>query len=387
MKVFKTIALILVVSSSLWAAHISSASISYTCLGNDTYAYELVIFRDCTFGGAQFDNPVRIGVYSGDNFLETLNVPLSFTDDVEDVEFETYPNCEVNSESYCVQKGTYSFELNLPTQLEEYVVFYTRCCFSANVANMLDGDRTGITVVCEISPLAQMECNSQDTPSFNLTRPYCLNTLYESDLPTVDSEGDSLAYSMCLPYRGGGPQGATEPGDANGCSGVTPNPVICPPSYEPIELLPEFSEEDPFPTLDGFTLDNINGTLSFTPTIQGVYHFGLCVEEYRNGALLSSTIINLAKWDERISSSEDIIDDYDLRVSAVSDSYLELVTDIDISQNINVSILDVSGKSIDCNKTINTHSITLDFNSLSSGIYFVKVSGSRINETMKVFIP
>ena len=384
MKVFRLIALFILVSTSLSAAHISSASISYKCLGNENYEFELIIYRDCDGGGAQFDNPVRIGVYSGDDYVTEASIEITSQ---ENVVVESYLDCSLSPESYCIEKASYIFEFNLPTQSENYKVFYTRCCWSSSIANLLDPNMTGITVVSEISPLAQLACNSQEAYSFSLSTPLCSNVPYELSLPLFDSEGDSLVYSMCLPYKGGGSAGATTPGSADACDGVTPAPLNCPPTYEPVELLPQYTADNPFPTVDGFDIDSINGTISFTPTIQGSYLFGLCVEEYRNGVLLSSQILNLAKWDEIVSSTEDYVEEYDLRINSVSATRIEFVSNINISKDVKIEIFDRQGKIIRSSTRINSNLIEINCQQLSSGLYFVNFWRSGILQTVKVLVP
>ena len=39
------------------SAHLVGGEITYTCVGNNVYQIELIVYRDCNSTGAQLDNP------------------------------------------------------------------------------------------------------------------------------------------------------------------------------------------------------------------------------------------------------------------------------------------------------------------------------------------
>jgi len=384
MKVFHSVVLLFFLSSNLLASHLSSASIRYECLGSENYQYEIVIYRDCNSGSAQFNNPLQVGIYLGYDVFDVLNVVMTSQ---EDVQIESYTDCDLNSFNYCLQKATYIFEINLPTQSEKYVVFHSRCCFSETIGYLIDPAMNGLAFLSELSPLAQLECNSQESYSFSLSRPFCANAPFELDLPLFDSEGDSLSYSMCMPFKGGGSAGVGSGGDPTACNGIAPNLYNCPPTYEPIELLPSYSAENPFPTLDGFNLNNETGSLSFVPTIQGTFIFGICVDEFRDGTLLSSQIVNLAKMDQILSSSAEFIYDEQIHLTSVTQSNIEFQFSQQIDENMKVRIVDIHGKELNFEENISRNQVNIRLREITSGMYFVRFLGSNVDSNFKIFIP
>lgn len=173
----------------------------------------------------------------------------------------------------------------LPTIKDSYHVVYQRCCRNETITNIISPNETGNTYTVEITPEAQLTCNS--SPQFNTFPPavICTNQPFSFEHNANDKDGDSLVYAFTAPLLGGGLDLSTE--GRSTCSGVTPSPP-CPPPYNEVSFIgDDFDSAHPF----GNTLqiDPSTGIISGTPTIQGHYLASIGVSEYRNGILLSST--------------------------------------------------------------------------------------------------
>ena len=49
------------------ASHIVGGELYYDCLGGNEYRITLKLYRDCLSDGAEFDNPLPITIFNGNN--------------------------------------------------------------------------------------------------------------------------------------------------------------------------------------------------------------------------------------------------------------------------------------------------------------------------------
>ncbi len=262
------------------ATHIVGGEMNYTCLGNDQYEITLTIFRDCFYGdpNAWFDDPAAIGVFDENNqLLQNILVPLLNNDTLNPV---LSSECLVVPPDVCVHTTTYRTTIELPPISGGYQLAYQRCCRNQTIANIIDPLGTGATYGVTISERALMECNSnakfQQWPPLYI----CVNEPIFFDQSAVDIDGDSIVYRLCTPLQG-----------------ATPNvPIPQPPNPPPYETVvwndPPYNENN---MLNGFAGDpplQINsetGLLTGLPNTVGQFVVGICIEEYRNGELISTT--------------------------------------------------------------------------------------------------
>jgi len=193
--------------NALKATHIVGGDFNYTCLGNDEYAIEMVVYRDCFFGNPYFDIPAVIGVFDGNNELVTdigVNGQLrvfpmgddTITNQLDDPCFLIPPNV-------CVHKTTYRDTVTLPFTAGGYTLAYQRCCRNQTILNIVAPLESGATFLVNISETALLECNSSAKwknfpPGF-----ICVDEPIEFDHSAIDAEGDSLVYKLCTPLLGG----------------------------------------------------------------------------------------------------------------------------------------------------------------------------------------
>ncbi len=262
------------------ATHIVGGEMNYTCLGNDQYEITLTIFRDCFYGdpNAWFDDPAAIGVFDENNqLLQNILVPLMNNDTLNPV---LSSECLVVPPDVCVHTTTYRTTIELPPITGGYQLAYQRCCRNQTIANIIDPLGTGATYGVTISERALMECNSnakfQQWPPLYI----CVNEPIFFDQSAIDIDGDSIVYRLCTPLQG-----------------ATPNvPIPQPPNPPPYETVvwndPPYNENNMLNGAPGdppLQIDSETGLLTGLPNTVGQFVVGICIEEYRDGELISTT--------------------------------------------------------------------------------------------------
>ncbi len=277
---FVSLFLMLAISIEVgWATHIVGGEMTYTCLGNNQYRITLTIFRDCYYGspGAWFDNPASIGVFNSNNqLIQEVLIPLDPA--LNDTLDPTLSNpCFVVPPDVCVHTTTYSTTVFLPFIPGGYQLVYQRCCRNQTIVNLIDPLDVGATYSINISETALLECNS--SPQFNNWPPLflCVNEPFQIDQSAVDADGDSLVYRLCNPLDGASPS----------------DPMPQPPNAPPFDTVPWLGNYGVWDMLNGgmggvpMTIDPHTGLLTGLPVVLGQFVIGICVEEYRNGQLIS----------------------------------------------------------------------------------------------------
>lgn len=272
--------LLLCLPGSLRATHIVGGEMNYTCLGNDEYEITLTIFRDCFNGNpnAWFDNPASIGVFNEDNeLLEEILLPLMNNDTLNPV---LTSECLVVPPDVCVHTTTYRTIVTLPPIPGGYQLAYQRCCRNETIVNIVDPLDTGATYGVTISEAALEACNSN--PKFKEWPPIyiCVNEPIVFDQSAIDQDGDSIVYRLCTPLTGATPD-IPQPQPPNN------------PPYDEIQWVdPPYSVDNMLNGSTGGAPLQINpqtGLLTGFPVTQGQFVVGICVEEYRDGILISTT--------------------------------------------------------------------------------------------------
>ena len=270
-----------------FAAHIIGGEITYECQGNDNYLFTLKVYRDCAGGGAEFDGapgapfPATLTIYQGNSNTPeatiTLNAPM-----VTNILPNLSNPCLISPPGVCVEEGVYEFSLNLPNSPTSYHISYQRCCRNNTITNIIFPGEVGATYTMELTPQAQDFCNS--SPVFNNVPPIviCANEPIDFDFSATDPDGDDLVYSFCTPFTGGGTN-QTQPTLPNG---VAPDPDL-PPPYQGVPFAAPYSATNPMLGNPTVTIDGNTGFITGVPEFLGQYVVGVCVEEYRNGQLLS----------------------------------------------------------------------------------------------------
>jgi gliding motility-associated-like protein len=263
-------------SVQVYASHIVGGEMFYDCLGNNNYRVTIKVYRDCNSTGASFDNPLYLGVfdkatntrYSTEtvSFPGSNNLPVVFSNP-----------CVTPPNNICVQEAIYTKVINLPANSGGYILTYERCCRGPGIMNLMNSDAEGLTLTAEVPGTADgILCNS--SPRFTNYPPLllCNNDQLNFDHSATDPDGDVLVYELCTPYHGGS-------------SG---NPAPNPPNFPPYNFVVwenGFTEAIPFGANGPITIDPNTGQLLASPDLIGKFVVGVCVSEYRNGILISTT--------------------------------------------------------------------------------------------------
>ena len=284
------IALLSYCSYNSYASHIVGGEIIYTYLSHSAdstsiqYHITLNLYRDPE--GINYDQQASFGIYrqnaSGQWDVHDVvrDVPIG---PVIEIDPHTDPCRTLFINSTKLESTTYSFTIDLEVSDFSYMISYQKCCRNFTINN-IDYESVGAVYDILITPEAQRLKNS--SPSFTEIPPHFICQGYDIDIRNkgVDMDGDSLVYSFCNPIFP-----AIHADSPPGCCGcTTPDPGICPPEYLELEFVAPYSSDNPLGGAPQITIQSDNGQLTGVPTTLGSYVLAICIEEYRDGELLST---------------------------------------------------------------------------------------------------
>lgn len=364
--------------------HIVSGSIGYECLGNNDYEITMILFRDCDGGGPEYDSPAYFGIYKNDGTL--FEQMSAFPQGIVNTPLESSENCLIDPPP-CIEKATYQFTINLPYEVTGYTIAYQRCCWSVSILNIDNPGEHGITVKTEITDLAQTECNTQELLDIPMAFSSCPGVDVSIPFPLYDSEGDSLVFEVCFPLDGAGSFGTPQsPGNPENCDGVQPVPA-CPPPYNPLPYAAGFSEQNPFPTMDGISFNSGTNAIEFTPSTLGLYIYAFCVTEFRNGEIMSQYRYNIFANRQFDVSSEELQEEMNVHEAWYSDDKEAIVITSENSiEKVNISVYSVDGKVMDQRVIQNQTQSLISSEGWPLGIYFISIGNNEFNEVYKIYV-
>lgn len=276
---------------ALEARHIIGGEITYECLGpgpgnSRQYRFKMKVYRDCLGNGAEFDNPAQFaiyrGTYSNNSFVQSFEVgnPV-ITALIPDT-----PNCVQQIPFVCVQQAIYTFNVTLPLSTQSYFMVYQRCCRNETISNLISPGDVGATYMVEITGDAQQLCNN--SPVFTNFPPIiiCKSFPLSFDHSATDADGDQVVYSFCSPWDGGG--NITVGSAFTSCEGAVPTPPCAPPFDNVPFAVPNYTPGNPMGGNPMVNINSLTGLITGTPVLLGQFVVGICVQEFRNGVLLST---------------------------------------------------------------------------------------------------
>ncbi len=255
-----------------FSTHIVGGEIYYDCLGGNNYKITLKSYRDCYNGQAPYDNPASIAVYDVNGVLiANLLIPYTGSDTMPI--FLANP-CFIPPTNVCVEEAIYIDTVNLPPVTGGYTLVYQRCCRNSTILNIVNPLTVGSTISIQIPDPSLATCNS--SPRYDSLPPLfmCTSTPFYFLHSATDPDGDSLAYKFCDPW-----DGASQT-----------NPMPQPPAPPPYLFVPwqtPYTATYPIASSPAFTVNVNTGVLQGTPNLIGNWVAAVCVEEWRNGQLLS----------------------------------------------------------------------------------------------------
>ncbi len=270
------------------AFHIIGGEVTYTCLGQGSalginrYQFDMYIYRDCMAGeqmAAPLDPVAPVAIWRRNNASYTMVMQLSVAlQNVQEID-QPVIECLIPPDNLCVERGYYTWTIELPTISQSYHVTYQRCCRNSTISNINNPNQSGATYSMEMRAMAQSGCNN--SPTFKEFPPtiICVNEPVSFDHSAIDSDGDSLVYSFVAPLLGGdsSPQGARPSGG--------------PPPYAAVSFrLPIYSTQEPLGGEDrgdpAVSIDPITGEITGVPKTAGQFVVGVRVLEYRDGFVI-----------------------------------------------------------------------------------------------------
>lgn len=273
LKRFITTILALVLSTQLYASHIVGGDMYYDCLGGNTYQITLKLYRDCLSDGADYDPLLPITVFNGLNVqIDHFTIPFPGSTTL-DVLFDN--PCITFPSDICVEEAIYQKTVTLPDSPTGYILSYQRCCRGPAVTNLADPGDEGLTLQIDIPPASLAICNSSARFTNYPPLVLCAGQELIFNHSAIDPDGDLLVYELCSPFGGG--------------SSIFPAPdPAAPPPYDPVDWATGISADDPFGAGD-LSIDPVTGILTAFPEAPGLYVVGVCVKEYRDGDLISTS--------------------------------------------------------------------------------------------------
>jgi gliding motility-associated-like protein len=257
------------------ATHIVGGQLNYEYMGHgDWYKITLTVFRDCYYGIPEYDNPASIGIFDGVTNVLVTELRMTTADSVTLPLVLTDP-CLVIPPDVCVSRAVYVDSVQLPFRASGYTLAYQRCCRNNSISNILTPEDTGATYSCFISAQALTLRNSSAVFKKFPDPLICNSRAINFDHSARDKDGDRLVYKLCTPFAGASP---TNP---------VPRPPTAPP-YVPLVWLAPYSLSN---IMGGVPLaiNATTGLLTGTPNTIGQFVVGVCVEEYRNNVLISTS--------------------------------------------------------------------------------------------------
>jgi gliding motility-associated-like protein len=292
--------------SGLMATHIVGGQIGYRWVSGNTYEIILDVYRDCSSPANEpFDREAFISIYDLQGGSQgSLSIPYDSTT-TQLLDGILYDECLIVPNNVCVQRTRYQATVNLGPNPPGggYRIAYIRCCRNETIANIVNPLESGAVYDIVLTREAMLRRNS--SPRFREWPPIfiCINQPIFYSHAAVDSFetagfSDSLAYRLCEPLSGGSLVNPRPIGNSN------PPPydtiVWNAPTYNLFNMLGNTGDTTlvlsgctAMDTIisDTLSVHPVTGELFGTPTIQGRFVVGVCVEEYdrTSGILLSTT--------------------------------------------------------------------------------------------------
>lgn len=249
-------ALFLLSSERVSASHVMGGDITYTCLGNNQYSFQLRLFRDCN--GATLGNTATITF--SHPACGNQNATLQLLQGYPQVITPLCPGqpdvCLGGNGTYGVEEYVYKGVITLPACFANRTginVSWSLCCRNNAITTLTN---PGTTYLNSLMDTQTQPCNN--SPDF-LNSPiafFCVGEQVNYNHGVVDQENDSLRFSLVNCKDAG----ASVPAYAGSFSGL-----------------------NPLQTTGGMLIDPATGGLTFTPSVQQVGIVCVLVEEFRNG--------------------------------------------------------------------------------------------------------
>ena len=257
MKKLFTLFISLTLSFSGFSTHLMGGQITANYINTDTlgshYTVELDVYRDTL--GINMDTTQDIDIYILDS---NLNYTLLFT---QTISFGTGSSLSSISSVYGVEIYHFQDIVTFPHD-GDYIIRWSDCCRNGAIINMSNPLQESMTFATIIQVSSS---NPNSSPTF-LSDPVSYlptNTVWQYNPLPFDPDGDSLVWSMSVPYSGG--------------INAIPDTVA---GYEYLDDTIYSNASLPF------SIDPITGQISWNAKLAGNFVVSFLIQEYRNGNLI-----------------------------------------------------------------------------------------------------
>ncbi len=280
----------LFINQSATASHIVGGEISYTFLRFNSdesrvdYEVTLKLYRDPV--GIPYEQFTSFGIFQQEtwgawkSYEVVRDVPLGA---VREIGRDQDP-CKLRSlNEERLEEATYTFEVTLEVGNNNYLISYQKGFRNYTITNIEGGGDIGSVYDILITPEALR--NGSSSPTFVGIPPIfiCSGFDLEIDNSAIDADGDEIIYSFCTPSIPGPEK------NGPGCCGCqSPDPEICLPPYNDVVYVPPYTAQNPMGN-STLKVNSTSGLITGTPELTGSYVVAVCIEEYRNGVLLTKT--------------------------------------------------------------------------------------------------
>lgn len=279
MKFICSLILLLAAYTHAYADHVLGGELRYEYISGNTYKVSITMYGECsgsTFTHLKNAEP-RVSITNEKGALSTLILTeeVDKREEITNVCPAEVMNTTCKNPSGTIPGTTrfvYSAMAELPPAGNWRFIFAAemdasgklQSGFSNFISNVKNNTGFGFYLMLEATLNNLHSHNSSPRYTTNPTQYYCVNMPQQYNPGVQDEDGDDLEFKLVPPY------------DINGITTTYVAP---------------YTPEQPFSTVTGtFNYNKLSGQMSFTPTKQEVALVVHKTEEYRNGALVGSTM-------------------------------------------------------------------------------------------------
>ncbi len=253
-----------------YSAHITGGDFSVRHIEGNTFEGTLILYRDCNGAGATFDASIDITVFEQGTDIRFDSLSFTFNG------FESYI-AELGNACFvpdvCLEIGTYVTTFTLPDNPNGYYLVKERCCRNNVSNNLPNSTNLGFVFTLDI-PDPALQNSSPEFVPFPTEGFFCVNGASQINFGAVDSDGDSLVYSLTEPLNGFSSEGNA-------------NPIVAQPKpYPVIQWAAGYSTDNQIGGAIPLTINPQTGVITAQPDLLGIFTIAVLVEEYRDGVLI-----------------------------------------------------------------------------------------------------
>ncbi|MEJ7913760.1 MAG: hypothetical protein WKF70_11445, partial [Chitinophagaceae bacterium] len=289
-KIKLTLLFLFIICASCSANHIKGGFFTYRYLGpgavnpaNNRYEVVLTVYMECNPppSSGQLSTLIYFSIFNNATNTLVKTESVSISNQYVIAKGLDEP-CITGDQRICyytiVEYKLASLEL--PPLPKGYTISYQRCCRIGGIVNINNSSSIGNTYSISIpgTDIGQgADKNNSAQFKINDTIVVCGNNYFEYPFVAEDADNNTLQYSFCDAWIGGGP----------GMSQAEPNPASAPP-YFTVPYFTGFSGSSPLGP--GVTINPVTGLISgIAPLDEGEYVVTVCVNEIKNGVIIATT--------------------------------------------------------------------------------------------------